>query len=51
MGNPTPDVVSSVPSTAGAAAAPVDLNTAESNAKTDLNVQESEPTTNVQVSQ
>jgi len=49
LGNPTPDVVSSVPSTAGAAAAPVDLNTAESNAKTDLNVQESEPTTNVQI--
>ena len=55
MGNPTPDVVNSVPAAAAAAAAaatgPVDLKAAESNAQTELNVQESEPTTNVQVTQ
>ena len=52
MGNPTPDVVNSVPAAAAAAATgPVDLKAAESNAQTELNVQESEPTTNVQVTQ
>ena len=52
MGNPSPDVVNSVPAPAAAAATgPVDLKAAESNAQTELNVQESEPTTNVQVTQ
>jgi len=51
LGNPAPDVVNSVPAAAAAAAATgaVDLNAAESNAKTALNVQENEPTTNVQL--
>jgi len=50
LGNPAPDVVNSVPAAAAAAATgAVDLNAAESNAKTALNVQENEPTTNVQI--
>merc|ERR1712136_560113 len=50
LGNPTPDVVNSVPApTPAAATGPVDLKAAESNAQTELNVQESEPTTNVQI--
>lgn len=45
LGNPTPNVVQSVPAPVVA----VDLKAAEANAKTAMKLQESEPSTNVQI--